>query len=259
MRAKKAAAAPLARDDGSVVVAGETGLCVVGPGGEVLTRTEVDGRPVGGLIPWRGAVLIVSQGGSVYAWQAPAAPRRVGDFGGEVGEGAMLAGQRTLVAVVDTERVVALDLLAGGTTLLAGMGASGAKLEGPAALTGDGVLLVTSVLGEVFGVDAHGTLTHRAALEALPAMFAADAGLGGIFGRTDVRPSPPLVSDARGRVAFARNSGRVGVVDEAGHVMTATTRLCSRPISLLPAGARRMMVACSSGSIAMYSDDAPDE
>jgi outer membrane protein assembly factor BamB len=254
MRTKKTQAAPLARDDGGVVVATDDSLALVAADGEIGARAQLQGRAVGGLIPWRGGVLATLRSGVVQHWRPPAAPRKVGDLGGTLDDGAVLVSERTLVAVVDRQRVVGLDLLGGGGTLITGAAGTGAQLEGPPTLDKTGVLLVSNVLGELFGVDAHGVLVRRLALENLPLMFNPDAGVGALLGRVESRPSPAMIVGTAGRVGFARNSGKIGIVEPDGSgVVTVNPRLCARPLAVLPAGDNRMLVACHSGSVAMFS------
>jgi len=256
MRTNKAQATPLAWDDGSVVVAGENGLVHVAADGAVLARSRMGARPVGGLIPWRRGVVATSHAGDVYFWRAPATPRKLGTFGGQLEGGAMLAGPRTLVGVVEQDRVVALDLVTGSVTLLAGGDDPLVQFEGPATLEPGGQLLVTTVAGELFGIDAQGVLVRRLALERLPVFFGADGGapLPSIFRRPGGYSSPPLIVDPQGRVGFVRSSGKVGVVDAKGSVATANQRFCARPLAVLPAGAGRFVVACKSGLVALYGD-----
>ncbi|MBW2456771.1 MAG: PQQ-binding-like beta-propeller repeat protein [Deltaproteobacteria bacterium] len=256
LRTKKAQATPLARDDGSLVVAGENGLVHVASDGTVLARTRITARPVGGLIPWRRGVLVTTHGGDVYLWRAPATPRKVGAFGGQLEGGGTLVGPRTLVGVVEQQRVVALDLVTGSATLLAGGDDPLVQFEGPASLDFAGLLLVTSVAGELFGIDPQGVLVRRLALERLPMFFGADGGapLPSIFRRPGGYSSPPLVVDSSGRIGFVRSSGKVGVIDSKGSVATVNQRFCARPLAVLPAGTGRIIVACKSGLVALYGD-----
>lgn len=254
MSTKTAQAAPLARDDGSVVVAGSEGLVVVAASGAIAARTRIDGRPVGGLLPHEGSVLVATRDGDLWRWAPPGAPRRVGSFGGQVDAGVAKVSARTVVGVVERERVVGLDLMTGATTLLLSAAAFVAPLEDTVTLTPSGVLLATSVVGEVAGVDARGALVQRGALEKVPTMFTTDAGVPPMFRRARMASSPPLVADPSGRVAFARNSGKVGVLSSDGAVITAAPRQCARPVAILPAGEARFIVACRSGSVALFGD-----
>jgi len=256
MRTKKARAAPLARDDGSLIVAGENEIVQVGPGGAIRSRAQLPSRPIGGVIPWRRGVLVTGRDGVVHFWQPPAALRKLGELGGQLEGGGTLASDRTVVGVIERRNVVALDLLNGSTTLLLGGAGSMRQFEAPVTLNTKGVLLVSTFAGELFGIDAHGMLVRRVALEPQATMFGIDAGvpLPSMFRRVETRPSPPLVVDSSGQVAFVRNSGKVGVLDTSDNQLTANPRLCARPIGLLPAGTGRMIVACRSGSLALYGD-----
>ncbi|RLB63010.1 MAG: hypothetical protein DRI90_07795, partial [Deltaproteobacteria bacterium] len=185
MRTKKAQATPLALDDGSVVVAGENGIVHIARDGAELARAHLSARPIGGLISWRRGVLVTSHAGDVYLWRAPQTPRRLGAFGGQLEGGVALVGPRTVVGVVDQEQVMALDLVSGSATLLVGGEDSMVRFEGPVSLDPGGLLLVTTVAGELLGIDAHGVLLRRFALERLPMFFGADGGapLPSIFRR----------------------------------------------------------------------------
>ena len=251
---KAAGAAPLARDDGSVVVAGSQELVVVAADGSVRARTAIDGRPVGGLLPHEGGVLVTTREGDVWRWTPPGSPRRMGTFGGQMTAGASKVSSRTVVGVVERERVVGLDLVTGATTLLLSAAAFVAPLEDTVTLTPAGVLLATSVVGEVAGIDARGVLVQRGALEKVPTMFTTDAGVPPMFRWARMSSSPPLVVDPGGRVAFARNLGKIGALSSEGVVHTASPRQCARPVALLPAGKARFVIACRSGSVAVFGD-----
>ena len=251
---KAAEAAPLARDDGSVVIAGTDELVVVAADGSVTARTAVDGRPVGGLVPHEGGVLVTTRDGDVWRWSPPRSPRRVGTFGGQLAAGVSKVSARTVVGVVERERVVGLDLVTGATTLLLSPAAFVAPLEDTVTLTPAGVLLATSVVGEVAGIDARGVVVQRGAFEKVPTMFTTDAGMPPMFRRAPMRSSPALVVDPEGRVAFARNSGKIGALSSDGAVHIASERQCARPVALLPSGKARFVVVCRSGSVALFGD-----
>jgi hypothetical protein len=255
MRTRRASAAPLARANGSLVVAGDTELAVIGPDGSVRARAELPNRAVGGLIGWRRGVLAVTQDGVVFHWKPPREPRELGELGGPVTGGIVLTNARTVVGVVEADRVMALDLQSGNSTLVISAETAMAELEGPTTLDPRGELLVTSVYGELFALDPHGAVARRVALEPLPITSGDGGAPQPLFRRMDVRPSPPLVVDAKGRVAFMRNSGKLGMVLSDDAVIEVTPRLCARPHAVLPAGPRRILAACRSGTLAMYGQD----
>lgn len=221
----------------------------------MLARTPLEGRAVGGLLPHGGGVVAATVDGEVWSWGPPGPPRRLGELGGRLREGVAKVSDRTVVGVVEGERVVAFDLSSGATTLLLSVASVSAQLEDTVTLTSRGSLIATSVLGEFVAVDNKGLIVERGALEALPTtVFGADAGVPAFFQRVKMQSSPPLITDSEGRIAFARNSGKVGIVDRAGKLQTATSRQCARPIAILPAGPARFVVACRSGSVAMFGD-----
>lgn len=258
-RTKKALATPLAQNDGSVAVAGDVDVAIVGSDGTVRATATLPTRPVGALMRWRRGILIPTHNGDVYHWRSPLAPVKLGSFGGSLESGLMLVSKRAVVGVVDRSKVMVLDLKSGNTTLVIGEASTFVQLEGPTALAPNGELLVSSVIGELFGIDAHGVVKRRLALEPLPTTFGADAGspMPHIFQRLDTRSSPPLIVDPSGAIAFMRNSGKVGIVTAAGDVVTIHARMCARPITVLPAGPHRLLAACRSGSMALFGDKAP--
>lgn len=259
MRTKKAMAAPVALDNGSVAIAGELDLAIIQSDGSIRASAKLPSRPVGALMRYRRGILVATQNGDVHHWRPPMRPHKLGSLGGALEGGIMLASQRAVVGVVNRQSVVVLDLDSGNTTLVIGDASTLVALEGPTALAPNGQLYVTSVVGEMFGIDAHGVIERRIPLEPLPALFGTDAGapIPRIFRRLDTRPSPPLIVDKRGSIAFIRNSGKVGIVQPDGSIDTINRRLCARPIAVLPAGPGRLVAACRSGSVAMFGDAPP--
>jgi hypothetical protein len=258
LRTRKAQAAPLALDDGSLIVAGEDQLLRVAADGSPLARAELGGLPIGGLIAWEGMTLATLQSGEVVAWRPPAQPRSLGQLGGIPHGGGVLVGDKTLAAVVEATSLVALDLRSGQTKLLSGGPSAQRQLEGPPTLSLASTLAVSSVVGELLEVDPHGVVVRRLALDSSLALDAADGGAAGIsfFGRVDLQPSPPLVIDADGRIAFVRATGRLGLVEPgaSGRVSAVAQRFCSRPLGVTSAGLRRMLVGCRNGSIGVFGD-----
>ncbi len=249
-RTKNATATPLALDDGSVILASERQLVHVDADGSIRARAAFPERAVGGLIAYRGGVLVTAQSGGVFSWRAPGAVRKLGEFGGLVEYGGALLSRRSLVAVVDRQRVLALDLLTATTTVLAD-GAGMRQFEGPVTLDSSGLLMFTSGFGELFGLDGHGMLVRRVLLDNIMLPTSADAGVSfpSMF-----RATPPLIVDAIGTVAFVRNNGRLGVVDDQDLMTLLDPRVCSRPLAILPAGKARLLVACRSGSVVMWGN-----
>jgi outer membrane protein assembly factor BamB len=252
---KAAQAAPLADDRGGVTVATEHELVAVAADGTVTARALTNELTVGGLIRRGGELLATGADGTVFSWRPPGQVRSLGTLGGAPAGGAALAGPRTLVAVVERDRLVSFDLVTATVTVIASGPPGQPQLEGPPSLTPNGELLVTTSGGELLGFDAHGEQVRLVGLEAVPTPFGGDAGaLLPVFRRVELQPSPPLVVDPAGRVGFIRYSGRMGVVERDDQVEILDPRSCARPLALLPAGPGRVVVACRSGSLILWGE-----
>jgi len=245
LRGRDLDVAPLARADGSVVFGGRA-FVEVDASGTVRARATMPERAVGALLEGPDGILATAESGTVYSFRPPNVPRRIGSFGGSVRRGAVLEGTRTLLAIVGGKSVVGLDVPTGLThTRFADVGLG--SLDEPVALDPRGMTLVSLASGLLYGVDAAGdpklrVLLDKGATDQVPAAF---------FGTGDARPSPPVVVDNAGNIAFVRHSGRVGIVRPDGTVAVTSERLCNNPIGLQPAGDRKLVVACRDGTIWM--------
>ncbi|KYF65737.1 hypothetical protein [Sorangium cellulosum] len=251
LRGRDADVTPLALDDGGLVAAAGRSLVELTADGSVRARAELPERATGALLAGPDGTLVTTESGAVLTWRPPGAPRRLGSFGGLPRRGAALADARTLLAVVDGRRLVALDLPTGTTGVRAGSALG--VLDGPPAIGAGGVAMVLSSAGLLLGVNAAGDEALRVALDRAPAASPADAGLSGLLGPVDAKPSPPVVIDRTGRVGFARAGGRAGVVEADGNVSIAAERLCSTPVAVVPAGEERMAIACRDGTVVMLA------
>ncbi|AUX45694.1 hypothetical protein SOCE26_071900 [Sorangium cellulosum] len=251
VRGRDADVTPLALDDGGLVAAAGRALVELTPDGSVRARAEIAERATGALLAGPEGTLVTTESGAVLSWRPPSAPRQLGALGGTPRRGAALADARTLLAVVDGRRLVALDLPTGTTSVRSGtpFGA----LDGPPAVGARGVAFVLSSAGLLLGVDAAGNEAIRIAVDRPPPAPPPDAGLSALLGPADVKPSPPVVIDRDGRVGFARAGGRAGVVDANGSVSVAAERVCSTPVAVVPAGEERMAVACRDGTVVMLA------
>jgi hypothetical protein len=236
---------PLARADGTVVVAAGTEIVVVDGDGEVVLRASLDARIVGAVLESAEGILLTTDAGAVLALRPPLAhPRELGSFGGAPRRGAMLVDRRTLVAVVEGRSLVALDLPTGTNVRLAAAGALG-SIEAPAAFDPRrNLVLFTTTAGLLLGVDRKGEERLRGAVDPQAALGTPVAGLA-----AEVKTSPPIVVDARGRIAFARSGGRVGLISADGAVTIVRERLCGTPVSVLPAGPGTLIVTCHDGAV----------
>lgn len=252
---------PLALSNGGMLVAAGSNVVEIDADGVVRARATIEDRLPGASAPTleraAGAVvegpmgtLITTVSGGVFRFRPPAAPRKVGSLGGIPTRGAMLADERTLVAVVDTRRVVALDLPSGTTQTRS----SGILFDAPPALGPGGLILVATQLGVLLGLDAAGNEKVRLLLDKpLPATTALAPG-GTTFLPAELKPSPPLIVDPAGRIAFLRANGRAGMVAPSGRIEVLSERICGAPVAVLPAGEKRLLVACRDGGLWMYGE-----
>lgn len=255
VRGRDASQSPLALDDGGFVAAAGREIIAVDRDGAVVSRAALDDRIASPPIAHADGVLVATERGDVFVYRAPSAPRRLGSFGGSPRGGMVLADERTLLAVVEGRRLVALDIKTATTDVRSGGLDPDTQLDAPVTVTQAGVQLATSYDGLLLGFDLRGDEVLRVALEKQASLPGADAGAAStFFGGVELRPSPPLVVDGAGRIAFARRGGKVGVVTPDGRVMVASDRLCGTPISLSPAGPGRVLVACRDGTLFLLGE-----
>jgi outer membrane protein assembly factor BamB len=183
----------------------------------------------------------------------PGYARRLGTFGGEPSEsGVSTADGRTLWAVVDHQRVVAFDLADGSTQVR--FAVNDQSLHGPIVFGRGNMLVFTTWTGVLVVLDPNGAEARRTPLEPRFSTLVTDAGKVD-FAALD--ESPPPVTDADGRVAFARVGGRIGVVAADGSVALVANPGCNSPAALAPAGAKRMVVGCRDGTVVLVGDENP--
>lgn len=246
----------VARERGTVVVTLGRAIVEIDGAGTVVARTTLDERVVGAAVAGAGrrGVLVAGESGSVYEIVPPAGPRVVGSLGGLPRRGIVWADDRTMVAVVDARRLVALDLPTQTRQVRAAP--AGALLDAPPTVTARGETRITSSAGLMLRIDPDGSPRPDVLVDRTAATLGTDssAAAGGFFGNVEPRASPPLVADAYGRIAFARAGGRVGVVGPEGDVTVVGERLCDTPLALVPAAPRRMVLACRDGTLWMLGD-----
>ncbi|APR85062.1 Hypothetical protein A7982_10411 [Minicystis rosea] len=248
---------PIALENGGFLVAAGSTVVELDPDGIVRARGTLDDRgstaperATGAVVDSPAGALVTTASGAVFRFRPPALPRRVGTFGGYPTRGAMLADDRTLVAVVDGRRLVALDLPT-GTTHVRG---SGVVFDAPPALGPGGLLIAATQLGLLLGIDAAGNERIHLSLDKSSSPIGVTTPSGSFIAAADVKPSPPVIVDESGRIAFVRANGRAGVVSPEGKIVPMAERICASPIALVPAGEKRVLVACRDGGLWMYGE-----
>lgn len=255
--------APVALDDGGVVVATSHELAVLdGAGGERfrVVLPEPTSCP---LIAAPPQVVVIGASGTVWGWLPGAADvLRLGSFGTAIDGAAALAGPRSIVAVhAGGAGISSFDLDRGVVTARAPIETG--RWLGPPALRGAvAYLRLRSTLGDMaVSVDAEGTELGRISLGGRGAPPAPDGGIALLPASS--RHTPPIV-DAAGTMALATNDGSVGVVVGLGTPM-ATVELVANacppslggapthseaPVSgLAPLGPEAFVAVCASGTL----------
>jgi hypothetical protein len=251
--------APVALDDGGVVVTTSRDLATLDAEGHERARTTL---PEPMAFPLVSAVVLgspklvaVTTSGTVWSF-APGASEvtRSASFGGPIDDGAALADDHTLLAVAGgRQHLVAVDLVRGTTTTRA-ITPTGLWLGPPSMAAGTAHLVLQAPTSELaLAVDPSGAETSRALLTTHPPPISTDGGVAPLV----ALPHTPLLVDAAGTVAFATAEGSVGVV--SGGVVDLLADVCPPPpgprgavtatAALAPLGAGVFVAACRSGTL----------
>jgi hypothetical protein len=237
-------------EEGGVALAAGAEVIALDAEGHASFRVRLPERIQGPLLATRRGLVATTQTGTVYQIH-PSFITSLGDLGGDPGEaGASTADGTRLLAVVDGQRVVGMNLANGVVETRWSL--PDHSLLGPVGLGPDGALVASTTAGALLWLAEAGGPPTRAAADPRP-MQPPDAG------RTDVAApdeSPPPLSDTQGRIAWARAGGRLGIIAPDGAVKIVDEPICASPVALVSAGPRRLVVACRTGSMVMLGDEA---
>jgi hypothetical protein len=252
--------APLPMADGGVIVGGGTDLLLLDGEGGVRAKATFPELLSGPLATAGGKVIVTSALGTVYTWSPGREPTRVGSFGAPVDGGAVVSeDEKSLLAVVEGNRLAELDLARGVAATRASAPAGGVLL-GPPALRGAMAYVLAMIPGRTFALafDASGAETSRAVL----ASSAPQASLDGGAPQLVVLPHAGPLVDANGALAFVTPEGRAGTVSASGAVETISDSVCGRTspgaaaspaLAPTPGG---FLVACPNGTLAKIGGSA---
>ncbi|HKQ71671.1 MAG TPA: hypothetical protein VJT73_20145, partial [Polyangiaceae bacterium] len=237
-------------DGGGVAIAAALTVYELDGDGIPRHRTRLVERIAGAPVSTASGLVVTTASGTAYVVREGFA-KTVGSLGGDPGEaGASTPDGRTLYAVVDHQRLVALDLRTGALDVR--FATSDPSLHGPVVFGERDALVFTTLSGHLLRVDNDGGALRRTPLEAHIDRPVTDAGRVD-FATKDESPVP--LTDAAGRVAFARVGGRMGVVSRDGDLVWIAGPTCSSPAGLVPAGPRRFAVSCRDGTLLLLGDD----
>ncbi len=263
-------AAPLTLEDGGAVVAVGAELTALDAEGNVRARTTLPEPAVWPLLPALSHVAAVTAAGAVYLWSPGREPVLAGSFGGPLTGGALVADERTLLAVVDGTHLSALDL-EHGVTVTRSL-SSGGLLLGPPSLRGANAYALLLTTGSVLAiaVDPAGQELLRTPVESPSLALLTDGGAAPLLAPTRT----PTLVDQAGTLAFGTPDGHVGVLTASGSVETLGEALCTgshgprwpAPGSVpgrsgtgfagfAPAGAGGFVVLCESGQLARVASE----
>jgi hypothetical protein len=258
-------AAPLSLDDGGVVVATASDLVVLDSEGNVRSRVSLPESPSAALLASGDKVIAVTSTGAVYGWTPGREPVRMGSFGAPIDGGAALGDANTLLAVIEGNHLVELDLARGARSTRS-IAAQGLYLGPPSvrAIAAGGALatLLAQTPSRAFVVtlDPGGQETGRAPIATLTPATLPDGGPMPLVARPHTGP----IVDPRGAVAFAAPDGHIGMVGPEGAVDTLGELICSQTprsagvAGLTPFGRGALAVTCEGGVIAKITGPEAD-
>jgi len=250
-------AAPLALDDGGVVVVTGSDLVVLDAEGNARTRASLPETPAAPLIAAGDKILVITTAGTVFGYTPGREPARLGSFGAPVDQGAALVDASTLVGVIEGNHLVELDVAHGSRSTRA-IAAQGLYLGPPAVRQGANsatfatVLALTPNREFVVTLDGAGQESQRAPIATLTPQVLADGGTAPLVAPGHVG----AIIDSRGTIAFAATDGHVGVITPEGAVDIIGDTICRASgrsagiAGLTPYGPGSFLITCESGTVA---------
>jgi len=257
-------AAPLALDDGGVVLATMTDLVVLDSEGSVRSRVGLPETPAAPLVAAGDKVLAVTSSGAVFGWAPGREPVRLGSFGAPIDGGAVLTEGGSLVAVIEGNHLAEVDVVRGGRSTRSIL-AQGLYLGPPSVRSGPNgaanatLLALTQARGFVITLDPGGQELLRAPIASFTPTVLPDGGAPPLVAPPHVGP----IVDPRGAVAFAATDGHIGVVSPEGAVDTIGEVLCTKGVrsgvvGLTPFGSGSFAVTCDGGIVARIAGSTTD-
>lgn len=243
------AVAPTATARGTVAIVVGRQIVELDPTGRVLSRGSLEDdiaaplaiapSPTGGH-----EIVAMTTRGDIWLARSPLAPTKLGPVSGVSPGGVAVAADGGLWSIA-SGWVVRVERRGRPIPWRANAASGVLAGRGPPALGRDGSVAFVGVDGSLVVLEPSGDVRYRVALDR-SAPATAPTGLGSGPPRPTGDDGPPLLIDRAGRVAFARSSGRVGVVGPDGRVAVASERLCASPLGIA-ATPRGFVVGCGEG------------
>ncbi|MBX3188706.1 MAG: hypothetical protein KF819_16935 [Labilithrix sp.] len=255
--------APLSLDDGGVVVATMTDLVVLDSEGNVRARASLPESPAQPLLVSGDKVVAISTTGAVFGWTPGREPVRVGSFGAPTDGGAALADATTLLAVIEGNHLVELDLARGARSTRA-IAAQGLYLGPPAVRSGGAATLIAMTQSrELVVTIAPSGQETMAPVGSFTKPPLPDGGVPPLVAPLHTQTAP--IVDPRGAVAFVTpTDGRVGIISADGALDAVGELICTRSgasngvAGLTPFGKGAFAVTCNNGVVARISGPEAD-
>jgi hypothetical protein len=222
--------------DGTLLVSVADDLVQVSPNGQTLALFSVP-EPPHAVLENDSGVVLVGRGGTVFLWSEPMPLQTLGTLGGRP-TGHSLSSAGRLVAVVDQDRLVALDLSTGRRTILLQ-----APLNGATASRGAEILALTRD-GSIVTVGSQGTGEEPW------------TGLGAHPGR-DPRGTHLMLGPG-GRAILTSPERGLATLGPEGQVHWLSPPPCNAPQAASPHGPDAFVLTCADGTVALLeSPSAP--
>lgn len=244
---------PTPTPSGGVVIAAGRSLIELDGEARVVASAVLE-EPVASPVAIARAIgggheaLLTTSRGDLLALRSPFAPRRVTGLGGGAPGGVAIADDGAAWASV-AGSIVRVERRGGAVPWRANAASGVYASARPPTLGIDGSVAFVGVDASLVVLAPSGEVRHRVALDRATATMPARGAAPSPTRPIVADEGPPLLIDGEGRVAFARPSGRVGVVSSTGLVAIASERLCSTPIGLAPSGPSAFVVACAEGVV----------
>jgi hypothetical protein len=230
----KQASALLPYPSGGVIVELDRTVSWVTETGELRAQSRVS-SPIDSMVADDGGIIyMLGEDGSVFRWDLDSAPRAIASFGTR-SRHLVLSPSGELYANVGRSSFGALDPRQNEVSERIGLEPE--SFAAASTVLRDGSILLVTRQGLLLGYDRAGSEKFQVALQA--------PGTLGPAGSDFLAP----IADANCTLAVAGESLSATLISRDGTVKPVREAICLTPIGLVPAGAGRLLLSCSSGAL----------